>query len=90
MDKNRVLEALKTLRAELADAPDLDEASRASLAQVTDDIERQVNAGKPLEGEAGENLSGRLQDVLLEFEAEHPTITGAVNQVAAALANLGI
>jgi hypothetical protein len=85
-----VLEALKTLRAELADASDLDEASRASLAQVTDDIERQVKAGKPLEGEAGETLSGRLQDVLLEFEAEHPTITGAVNQVAAALANLGI
>jgi hypothetical protein len=90
MDKNRVLEALKTLRAELADAEDLDEPSRAALAQVTDDIERQVKAGAPLDSEEGESLSGRLQDVLLEFEAEHPTITGAVNQVAAALANLGI
>jgi hypothetical protein len=90
MDKNRVLEALRTVRAELAGTSELDEASRGELARLTDDIERQVNAGKELEGEAGERLSGRLQDVLLEFEAEHPTITAAVNQVAAALANLGI
>jgi hypothetical protein len=90
MDKNRVLEALRTLRAELADAEDLSESSRRSLAQVTDDIERQVQAGKPMQGEGGESLSGRLQEALREFEAEHPTITGAVNQVAAALANLGI
>jgi hypothetical protein len=26
----------------------------------------------------------------LEFETEHPKLTGAINQVAAALANLGI
>jgi hypothetical protein len=90
MDKNRVLEALKTLRAELADVSDVDEASRESLARVTDDIERQLQAGKPLGPEESESLSGRLQDALLEFEAEHPQITGAVNQVAAALANLGI
>jgi hypothetical protein len=90
VDKNRVLEALKTLRAELADAQDLDAPSRAALEQVTDDIERQVQAGRPLGYGEEESLSGRLQDALLEFEAEHPTITGAVNQVAAALANLGI
>lgn len=90
MDKNRVLEALKTLRAELAGAEHLDEPSRAALQRVTDDIERQVQTGHSLAGADGESLSGRLQDVLLEFEAEHPTITGAVNQVAAALANLGI
>ena len=31
-----------------------------------------------------------LKDALLEFEAEHPQLTRRINQVAAALANLGI
>lgn len=89
MDKQRVLEALRTLRAELADA-DLDPASRASLEQATADIERQLNQNRPIGDEEGESMSGRLQGALLGFETEHPQITGAVNQVAAALANLGI
>jgi hypothetical protein len=90
MDKRRVLEALKTLRAELADAEGLDESSRVALRQVTDDIELQLQRGAPLETEAGEPLSGHSQDAVQEFGAEHPRIAGAVNQVAAALANLGI
>jgi hypothetical protein len=90
VDKNRVLEALKTLRAELADAEDLDEASRAALVRATDDIERHVVGGQPMPRAEKESLTGKLQEALREFEAEHPTITGAVNQVASALANLGI
>jgi hypothetical protein len=89
MDKQRVLEALRTLQAELAGA-DLDESSRAALTQLTTDIQRHVEAGRSVQDESGEPLSGRLQDALLEFETEHPQITGAVNQAAAALANLGI
>jgi hypothetical protein len=88
MDKQRVLEALNTLRAELADATGLDESSRANLERVTEAIERQVHTGEPAEDD--DPLSGRLQDAVQEFGAEHPQITGAVNQVAAALANLGI
>jgi hypothetical protein len=90
MDKQRVLDALKTLRAELADAEGLDAASRVELERVTDDIERKLQAGAPAEAQGDEPLSGRLQDAVQEFGAEHPQITGAVNQVAAALANLGI
>lgn len=88
MDKQRVLEALHTLRAELADATGLDAASRASLQRVTEDIERQLHQGPPAHDD--EPLAGRLQDAAQEFGAEHPQIAGAVNQVAAALANLGI
>jgi hypothetical protein len=90
MDKHRVLEALKILRAELDDAEGLDESSRSALNQVTDDIQRQLERGQPVQDAEGEPLSGRLQDVVQEFGAEHPQIAGAVNQVAAALANLGI
>ena len=95
MDKQRVLEALNTLRAELADAEGLDPASRAELERAAEDVERQLHARAaaeaPAETEASdEPLAGRLQDAVQEFGAEHPQITGAVNQVAAALANLGI
>ena len=90
MDKQRVLAALETLRAELADAEGLDEASRAQLERVTDDVERQLASGATARDDDSEPLSGRLQDAVQEFGAEHPQITGAVNQVAAALANLGI
>ncbi len=90
MDKQRILEALSVLRAELADAEGLDPASRAELNRVTDDIERKLHAGVPAEAQGDEPLSGRLQDAVQEFGAEHPQIAGAVNQVAAALANLGI
>ena len=95
MDKQRVLDALNTLRAELADAAGLDAASRAELERVTDDVERQVRAAPAASGSRGSDAdladpAGRLQDAVQEFGAEHPQITGAVNQVAAALANLGI
>jgi len=90
MDKHRVLQSLKTLRAELADAEGLDESSRRALEQLTDAIERQLESGETKRDDEGEPLAGRLQDVVQEFGAEHPQITGAVNQVAAALANLGI
>jgi hypothetical protein len=90
MDKQRVLAALETLRAELADAEGLDEASRAQLERVTDDVERQLASGARARDDDSEPLAGRLQDAVQEFGAEHPQITGAVNQVAAALANLGI
>ena len=88
MDTQRVTEALQTLQAELAHASQLDEASRASIQRVIDEIEARLAVGDAAPEE--EPLSGRLQDSLLEFEAEHPQITSAVNQVAAALANLGI
>jgi hypothetical protein len=90
MDKNRVLDALHTLQAELSGANTLDDASRQSLLAVVADIHRQLEAGGDVPRAEGESLGGRLQDSILEFEAEHPQVTAAVNQVAAALANLGI
>lgn len=96
MDKQRVLDALKTLRSELANVEGLDPTSRSELERVTDDIEQQLHARMPADEppvereEDAEPLAGRLQEAVQEFGAEHPQITGAVNQVAAALANLGI
>jgi hypothetical protein len=90
MDKTRVLESLRTLQAELADADRLDEQSRAALEQVTAEIQRKLAGEQPVSQHDSETLTGRLQEAVLDFQAEHPQLTGAVNQMAAALANLGI
>jgi hypothetical protein len=89
MDRKRVLEALETLKAELAGA-DVDPQTRETLERMAGDIQTRMEAGPADEGEAEEPLSGQLQDVVQEFGAEHPKLSGAINQVAAALANLGI
>lgn len=92
MDRKRVIEALDTLNAELAGADDVNAATRQALermsAQVREAISKETNGGDA-EDSSSEQLSG-IQEALLEFEAEHPQLTGAINQVAAALANLGI
>jgi hypothetical protein len=90
MDKNRVLEALRTLQAELSDAEQLDDQSRAALQQVAGEIQAQLGLARPLTSDESETLAQRLHDAVLEFETEHPQLTSTVNQVAAALANLGI
>jgi hypothetical protein len=89
MDRQRVLDALDVLRGELARAQQLEPAARAELERMTSDIQRLVEK-QPTEHEPNGGEASGLQDALLEFEAEHPQLTGAINQVAAALANLGI
>jgi hypothetical protein len=89
MDQKRVLEALETLKAELAGA-EVDPQTRETLERMAGDIQSRLESGAATEGEDDEPLSGQLQDVVQEFGAEHPKLSGAINQVAAALANLGI
>ncbi|QEG36582.1 DUF4404 family protein [Bythopirellula goksoeyrii] len=87
MKKTILLEKLEQLRAELAASSALDEGSHEQLQSLINDIERAVDA-PPSEDEG--ILSGEVQDLVLKFETEHPQITSALNQVASALANLGI
>ncbi|HYO23576.1 MAG TPA: DUF4404 family protein [Lacipirellulaceae bacterium] len=89
MDRKRVLEALDVLGRELEDAPAVGADARASLRQVSADI-RQMLAERESAGPDDAEAASALKEALLEFETEHPQLTGAINQVAAALANLGI
>jgi len=90
MEKQRLQELIAELQAELEKADRVDDSTREALSTVTDDIERLMVQEVPASREEGESLAGRMQDSLLEFETEHPQITRVVNQLAAALANLGI
>lgn len=89
MDRKRVIDALEILNAELAGADDVSAEALNAIRRVTDDVRRLVDERKALSPDVAPTASG-VRHSLLEFEAEHPQLTGAINQLAAALANLGI
>ncbi|TWU24634.1 DUF4404 family protein [Bythopirellula polymerisocia] len=87
MKKTILLEKLERLRADLAASPALDDSSHEQLQKLINEIERAVE--EPPQEEEG-LLSGEVHDLVLKIEADHPQITSALNQLASALANLGI
>jgi hypothetical protein len=87
MNKQTLQEKLDQLRTELASVPEIDEKTHAQLHALVADIERAI----VLDNEStDEPLSEQAQDLVLKFEADHPQLTSALNQVATALSNLGI
>lgn len=87
MDKPELQETLAKVHAELAAAESVDDETRNLLTSLTDDIKRLSEEGDPA---AAEPLGEQVNDLVLQFETEHPRLTAALNQVSAALANLGI
>lgn len=90
MNRNELQQTLVTLHSELSDADAVDDQTRALLTTLANDIQRLSEQEAADTQSEVEPLSARLQDFVLKFETEHPQLTRAVNQVSAALANLGI
>ena len=89
MKKQTLQAKLEELRTQLAGVSALDEKTHAQLRSLVEDIEHAIETEGDEEA-SGESLSGQAEDLVLKFEAEHPQLTSALNQVAIALANLGI
>lgn len=90
MNQNELQKTLAALQAELNDAKTVDDSTRAMLQALAADIDRLSSKEAENSDEDVEPLSERVQDMVLKFETEHPQLTTALNQVSAALANLGI
>jgi hypothetical protein len=89
MNKDTLHAKLEELRTQLAAVSALDEKTHAQLRSLVTDIEHAIETVGDNEA-GGESLSGQAEDLVLKSEAEHPQLTSALNQVAIALANLGI
>lgn len=87
MNKETLHAKLEQLRTELAGLPALDEKTHAELRSLVADIEHAIESDAE---SPGEPLSTQAEDLVLKFEADHPQLTSALNQVAVALSNLGI
>lgn len=90
MEKSELRDTLAKVQAELTSAKSVDDETRRMLTELTDDIERLSEQSEEESAEQVESLGEQVQDMMLQFETEHPRLTNALNQVAAALANLGI
>jgi len=90
MEKKRLLETLQQLRAELSQAEGVDPETAAQLENLTDELQRKLEAPPEGKRSSGEPASQGLNDLLLQFEADHPQLAATIGKVADALAAMGI
>jgi hypothetical protein len=88
MDKQRLLETLDALRAEVAQSSEVDPSMTAELRRLTDEI-RQADDDERSLSAPDSSAPGGLKDLLLQFEADHPRLSASVGKVADALAAMG-
>jgi hypothetical protein len=87
MDQNRLRRLLVELDQELKSTGALDARSKDLLEQVLADVRK---LDSPADADRHQSAEGRLRELVLQFETEHPRLSGAVAQVADALGRLGI
>lgn len=92
MNRDELLNTLKTLHTQLSGAGDIDAETQKMLQTVTSDIQNLLKAGSAGQGadESGKSLSDRLRDTLIEFEARHPHVGGLLERITDGLASMGI
>jgi hypothetical protein len=90
MEKKQLLETLDALRAEVAQASEVDPEMLAELRRLTDQIRQDLDESEPSTPVAvDESAPHGLKDLLLRFEADHPQLSTAVGKAADALAAMG-
>ena len=86
MSTDALKKSLTELRTELADRHQLDQETRRQLAEVADRIEQLLDDSDPDVAE----VSARVENAALAFEARHPSFARILSEVTDALAKLGI
>lgn len=87
--KSDLRERLTTLHAELGKTSSVDPESRELLVALLDDITRVLQRSTRNQEEQ-ESLAERLDELAVQFEAEHPALGASIRRVMDALAKAGI
>jgi hypothetical protein len=90
MDKQQILSVLEKLQTELSSVQEVDVDKQQKLQTIATDIQQLLTQEEDPSSAQVDPVHARIQDLLLQFESEHPSLTAALNQVAAGLSNLGI
>ncbi|MEO2046765.1 MAG: DUF4404 family protein [Pirellulales bacterium] len=90
MDKQQILSVLEKLQTELSSVQEVDDDKQQKLQSIAKDIQQLLTQEEDLSSAQVDPVHASIQYLLLQFESEHPSLTAALNQVAAGLSNLGI
>lgn len=85
-DRERLRIALSEVHAQLEAGESVDPELRALLRTVLEDIRALLDASKQPEAP----LAGRVSEMALAFETDHPTIAGTLNRLTHMLSSMGI
>lgn len=91
MSRQQLLENLKQLHQLLQEENHPDPETRRLLENATTDIQRVLNSddqGAP--SMASESLSEQFRVALLNFESQHPQISGLIERITDGLSGMGI
>jgi hypothetical protein len=90
MDRNSLRGLAAKLQAELTEALREDPASRESLSNMMQDINRLID--KPAEAPSSPqgSIPDRLERIAVQFEADHPTLAASARRLVDLLGEVGI
>lgn len=80
---------LENLHVELGRTKSVDADSREMLVTLLGDISRLLDPSKPMPDDE-QSLTERLDEIAVQFEAEHPSLGTAIRRVVDTLAKAGI
>ncbi len=88
MNRGELHEPIERLRAEIRKLGEDDEAIKQRMKRLLADLERKLESSEEPEHEP--HLGESLRENIERFEAEHPRLTGVLNQLMIELSNMGI
>lgn len=83
MPEQKLKEQLQTLHDTLSQHPDLDEETQTLLQKIATDIDN-------VEADSAADLSERVQEQAVQFEQDHPTLSGVLRQIVDTLGRIGV
>ena len=90
MDPETLSRQLAALHADLKDARELDPQSRQLLAEVLADIQRLMAVQGGAVQPPSRSLADRLDNIVVRFEAEHPTLAASSRRLIDLLGTAGL
>jgi Domain of unknown function (DUF4404) len=93
MDPNALRDQLEKLHAELKDVQQTDSGSDQLMGEVLQDIQRLLQQKRSADAsppESDASLPGRLEQVAVQFEADHPTLAASSRRLIDLLGQVGL
>ena len=89
MDTQHLRDQLDSLHRQLGELPE-DEQRKQTLQALVDEIEEELASENEAALHDSQSLEDRLNELMSDFEAEHPTTAGVIKDLIHRLASIGV